>query len=368
LETQPDFLTLTSKTLSKIAFAAGILDGSIEELLMTYWKSELKVPESLCRNNQNVVSGDVTSKILGFFGVNKKLSHSALIPDWAHKKIKKTSSNENKLIKWYQTRPPIWIRIQTANTEELFGEFDKNGIQYSISKTIKNALCIKNAKVNLYSLESFKNGLFEIQDIASQSIGIIAGAKPEERWWDCCAGAGGKSLQLSSIMQNKGRVVASDIRKYKLDDLKKRVRRNEKSNIEYKIWDGKAVRNKKAESFDGVLIDAPCSCSGTWRRNPDARWRLTPFEVEELLSIQSSILENVSSEVRKGGILIYATCSVFNEENGQIVMEFLKYHTEFVLESFVNPLNGKSTNGMLQIYPWMADCDAMFVSKMRKSS
>lgn len=365
-ETRPDFLALSSKTLSKVALFAGILDRSIEELVMGYWKAELKVPEALCKNSQSCLSEDAASKILIFFGVNKKLSYFELIPEWAHKKIKQTLSNENELIKWYQTRPPIWIRIQTSVTEKLFKEFQENEIQYFPSKSVKGALCIKNARVNLYSLESFKNGLFEIQDIASQVIGIVTGAKPGERWWDCCAGAGGKSLQLSSMMQNKGRVVASDIREYKLDDLKKRARRNEKSNIECKPWDGKALRNKKMESFDGVLIDAPCSCSGIWRRNPDARWRLTPSEIEELLVIQSSILENASCAVKKGGVLIYATCSVFDEENGNMVRNFLKNHPEFVLEEFPNPLDGNSTDGMLQICPWMADCDAMFVSKMRR--
>ena len=182
--------------------------------------------------------------------------------------------------------------------------------------------------MNLYSLESFKNVLFEIQDIASQVIGLVSCAKPGERWWDCCAGAGGKSLQLSSMMQNKGRIVSSDIREYKLDDLKKRARRNEKSNIECRTWDGKALRNKKSESFDGVLADAPCSCSGTWRRNPDARWRSAPADVNELISIPSSILENTSSAVKNGGVLIYATCSVFDEENGDMVRNFLKKHPD----------------------------------------
>lgn len=366
-ESHPDFLALSSKTLSKVAVSAGILDGSIEKSLIDYWKSELNVPESLCRNSQSVLNKDAASKILSFFGVDKNLSCLALIPEWTHEKIKQTLYSENELIKWYQSRPPIWIRIQTDDTEKLFKEFSENEIQYFPSKTVKDALCIKNAKVNLYSLKSFENGLFEIQDIASQVIGIVAGANPGERWWDCCAGAGGKSLQLSSMMQNKGRIVASDIREYKLNDLRKRARRNEKSNIECKEWDGRALRNKKAESFDGVLIDAPCSCSGTWRRNPDAKWRLNLAEVEELLCIQSSILENASSAVKKGGVLIYATCSIFDEENSQIVMGFLKNHPEFSLESFVNPLDEKSTNGMLQIYPWMADCDAMFVSKMRRS-
>ena len=365
-EPQPDFLDLSTKTLSKVALSAGILDGSTENPLMEYWKSELNVPEAIRRNSKCGCSENASSKLLSFFGVNKKLSYSALLPEWTHEKIRQTLSSENELIKWYQTRPPIWIRIQTADTRELFNEFNENEIQYFTSKTVKDALCIKSAKVNLYSLKSFERGFFEIQDIASQVIGIVTGAKPGERWWDCCAGAGGKSLQLSSMMQNKGRIVASDIREYKLDDLKKRARRDEKSNIECRGWDGKALRNKKAESFDGVLIDAPCSCSGTWRRNPDARWRLSPAEVEELLSIQSSILENASSAVKKGGVIIYATCSIFDEENSRIIKGFLKNHPEFALEDFVNPLDGNATGGMLQIYPWMADCDAMFVSKMRK--
>lgn len=365
-EDQPDFLSLSSKTLSKVALCAGIFDEVTEKSLIEYWRSELNVPEELCKNSQNILSEGKISKILKFFGINKSLSYSDLIPKWTHEKIKQVLFDENELMKWYQTRPPIWIRVQTPDYEKLFKEFREKEIQYFVSDIIKDALCIKNARVNLYSLESFKNGFFEIQDIASQIIGLVTGAKPGERWWDCCAGAGGKSLQLSSMMQNRGRIVASDIREYKLVDLKKRAKRNEKSNIECRAWDGKALRNKKAESFDGVLIDAPCSCSGTWRRNPDAKWRLIPTEVEELLLIQFSILENTSSAVKKGGVIIYATCSVFDEENGRMVENFLKKHSEFVLERFINPLDGTYTDGMLHIYPWMADCDGMFVSKMRR--
>ena len=367
-ESQADFLGLSCKTLAKVALSAIVLDGTVERSLIDYWKTELKIPEELCRISQNTLNEAAASKLLKFFGLNKNLSYSNLIPEWTHEKIKQTLYDENELLKWYQTRPPIWIRVQTSDTEKLFNEFKDNEIQYFASETIKNAFCIKNAKVNLYFLESFKNGFFEIQDIASQVIGFVSGAKPGERWWDCCAGAGGKSLQLSTMMQNRGRILASDIREYKLDDLKKRARRNEKSNIECRIWDGKALRNKKAESFDGVLIDAPCSCSGTWRRNPDTRWRLTPSEIEELLTIQFSILENASSAVKKGGVLIYATCSIFDEENGSMIRNFLKNHPEFILESFVNPLDGIIANGTLQLYPSMADCDAMFVSRMRKNS
>ena len=113
-----------------------------------------------------------------------------------------------------------------------------------------------------------------------------------------------------------------------------------------------------------MLVDAPCSCSGTWRRNPDARWHTEPSEVEELSKIQSRIIRNVSSVVKSGGVLVYATCSFFEEENIKVIKDFLTDHQDFELDPFTNPLNGNQTRGFLQVYPWDADCDSMFVARL----
>jgi 16S rRNA (cytosine967-C5)-methyltransferase len=169
-------------------------------------------------------------------------------------------------------------------------------------------------------------------------------------------------------MQRRGSVIASDIREYKLDDLRKRARRAEFPNIICKEWDGKALRSKQQQKFDGVLVDAPCSCSGTWRRNPDARWTTTVADVNEIAALQLKILCNAAGGVKPGGTLIYATCSVMEIENRDVVEKFIQENKNFELEPFINPLNNGLTCGMLQVYPWDANCDAMFVARLRRNN
>ncbi|MEM4248460.1 MAG: RsmB/NOP family class I SAM-dependent RNA methyltransferase, partial [Candidatus Nanoarchaeia archaeon] len=178
---------------------------------------------------------------------------------------------------------------------------------------------------------------------------------------------GGKSLQLSSMMKNKGTIVATDIREYKLDDLKKRARRAGISNIRTNYWNGNPPNPKKIHKFNGVLVDAPCSCSGTWRRNPDARWTTNKNEVSELADIQLKLLRNASIAVKESGTLVYATCSFFKKENEDVVEKFLSIcSSEFKLEPFINPFKNTLSDGMLRIYPWDSDCDCVFIAKFRR--
>ncbi|HBP08272.1 MAG TPA: hypothetical protein DD673_16540, partial [Lentisphaeria bacterium] len=169
-----------------------------------------------------------------------------------------------------------------------------------------------------------------------------------------------------TLMERTGTVVACDVRSYKLDDLRIRARRAGFPNIRTCEWDGKPYQGKQAARFDGVLVDAPCSCSGVWRRNPDGRWTLKPEDVEEAAALQQRILEAASTAVRSGGLLIYATCSLFPRENGGVVDAFLASHEEFALEPFEHPLTGEPCGGMLQVRSFDGDCDSMFVARLRR--
>jgi 16S rRNA (cytosine967-C5)-methyltransferase len=199
-------------------------------------------------------------------------------------------------------------------------------------------------------------------------IAHICAPNRGERWWDCCAGAGGKTLALADIMQRTGKVVAGDIRSYKLEDLKRRARRGNFPNIECRPWDGNKVPPRRSNKFDGILIDAPCSCSGVWRRNPDGRWNSSPEEVEKVTAMQRTVLENVLGALRPGGVLVYATCSAFEAENSAMIRAFLEQHPEFTLESFIDPLTGEKVDGMLKITGASENCDSMFAARMRKKS
>ena len=165
-------------------------------------------------------------------------------------------------------------------------------------------------------------------------------------------------------MCGKGIIVASDKYPFKLKELRKRTKRAGFSNITIWNWKGKKLPEEKA-IFDGVLVDAPCSGSGTWRRNPAARWNISKGDLKHFSSIQLDILTQASSGVKAGGILIYATCSMFKEENEEVIKSFLSANPFFELDAFTNPFTGKYTPGYTYFWPWDADCDCMFVARMK---
>ena len=287
-----------------------------------------------------------------------------LFPEWFRGELPEHLRNDTTLPLYMQRRPPLWIRTQTDHLSLLIAGLNKSGFAAERMAFSSNSLKIADARGSLYHTPEFLAGEFEIQDFSSQCIGRSCMAKPGERWWDVCAGGGGKSLQLADQMERKGTVFATDIREYKLEDLKRRAARAAFPNIRCAGWDGRHVPERRKGSFDGVLVDAPCSSSGRWRRNPDGRWTTPHTRVEELVRIQSDLLETASSGVRKGGVLVYATCSLFEREDEGVVREFLSRHPEFRLEAFDAP-DGTRTDGMLRTLPMHADCDGSFAARMR---
>ncbi|QDH17809.1 RsmB/NOP family class I SAM-dependent RNA methyltransferase [Swingsia samuiensis] len=180
--------------------------------------------------------------------------------------------------------------------------------------------------------QAFKDGLVEIQDEGSQLVVAAADAHPDQRIVDYCAGAGGKTLALAMAMNNKGHIVACDVHEKRLEGAVKRLRRAGVHNVErHLITVGDKWVKRRAKSFDRVLVDAPCSGTGTWRRNPDARLRLTPQDIEELVQKQAEILDRAASLVKPGGRMIYATCSLLTRENDEQISAFLKRNDNFVL-------------------------------------
>ncbi|MBR2358629.1 MAG: RsmB/NOP family class I SAM-dependent RNA methyltransferase [Lentisphaeria bacterium] len=289
----------------------------------------------------------------------------ALQAEWSLELLQ-TMPDQKAYYQMLSARPPLWLRIQNADPAQVICELTGAGLTVKRHPRLPQALAVTAGSVNLYTLEAYRAGRIEVQDLASQVIAQVCAPRRSERWWDCCAGAGGKTLALAELMERTGKVVAGDIRAYKLEDLKKRARRSGFPNIETRPWDGNKVPPRKSGSFDGILIDAPCSCSGVWRRNPDGRWSSTPDEVEKINLIQKNVLENVLPALRPGGVLVYATCSVFESENSAMIADFLRRHSEFVLESFADPLTGDLTSGMLKISGARDNSDSMFVARLRK--
>jgi 16S rRNA (cytosine967-C5)-methyltransferase len=231
--------------------------------------------------------------------------------------------------------PPLWLRPQQqATAETLAAALRQEGVDVAL--TPEGYVCARGGK-GVANTRAYKEGLVEIQDLASQQIAAAVAAKPGQKVWDACAGAGGKSLAIAAQMRNKGMLLATDLHARKLDELKRRAGRAQLFNLRTFTWDGtEPLRLPKEaaqqQGFDWVLVDAPCSSAGTWRRNPDARWRFNEADTCELIDLQRRILTHAARAVRPGGHLVYATCSWQVSENEAQVEWFVQNHPGFRLD------------------------------------
>ena len=254
-------------------------------------------------------------------------------------------------------RDPILKQIQSLGFNAVACELSPYGIRIS-------------ERPSLAELPMLKNGQVEIQDEGSQLVAVLVDAKPGERVVDFCAGAGGKTLAIAAQMQNKGRIMACDILANRLKRSTERFRKAGVHNIEVRPLTSERdpwVKRHK-ESFDRVLVDAPCSGTGTWRRNPDARSRQLGPGLTALLPLQASILDSASRLVKKGGRLVYATCSMLPEENEKQVEAFLATHTDFELVDCAPMFDKKSKikGPMLSLTPLQHNTDGFFGAVMQR--
>ncbi len=229
-------------------------------------------------------------------------------------------------------------------------------------------------RVPLGQLEVFRRGDVEVQDEGSQLAALLADARPGMRVVDFCAGAGGKTLALAAAMENRGHLVACDIAAKRLERATQRLRRAGASivqRIPLSSARDKWVK-KHGGSFDRVFVDAPCTGTGTWRRNPDAKWRLQPEDLEELTALQGEILDSAQRLVKPGGRLIYATCSLLQEEDEDQITRFLAAHPDFTLlpiaAVWAESIGGDcpAQGEMLRLTPARHGTDGFFVAVMER--
>jgi len=197
-------------------------------------------------------------------------------------------------------------------------------------------------RVAMLSLPPYRDGLVEVQDEGSQLVALLTDAQPGMAVVDYCAGAGGKTLALAASMDNRGRLIACDVAEWRVDRAQERLRRAGAHNVTRRVIgaEGDKWIKRNAGGFDRVLVDAPCSGTGTWRRNPDAKWHLSARDLEELALRQADILASAARLVRPGGRLIYATCSLLPEENEDQIDRFLAAHPTFAPQD-IAPLWGE---------------------------
>ncbi|EKB49779.1 Ribosomal RNA small subunit methyltransferase B [Cecembia lonarensis LW9] len=218
----------------------------------------------------------------------------------------------------------VVIRVNTLkiSREELMNRLAQDGIETYSPKGYKDALVLAKRQ-NIFKNQAFKDGLFEVQDASSQLVAAALEVEPGMRVIDACAGAGGKSLHLAALMENKGRILSMDVEGWKLQNTKLRARRNGVSIIEPRVIEGSKTIKRLNESADRVLLDVPCSGLGVLKRNPDTKWKLSPESIEKVQKMQQEILQNYASMVKPEGLLVYATCSILPSENQLQVEKFL---------------------------------------------
>jgi 16S rRNA (cytosine967-C5)-methyltransferase len=216
------------------------------------------------------------------------------------------------------------VLASTAHLQTMPTPFSPMGLRIELSADARNP--------GIHSEEDFIKGFVEVQDEGSQLAALLSGAKPGEQVIDLCAGAGGKTLALAAMMQGKGRLIATDRDKRQLAPIYERLSRAGVHNCEVRAPKGEGdVTGDIRASADLVLIDAPCTGTGTWRRNPDAKWRMRPGALEVRLKDQVAVLDRAASLVKPGGRIAYITCSVLEPENGDQVCGLVARHPEFTV-------------------------------------
>ena len=319
----------------------GAKPNNIYRLILAYllWsETEYKKFEEF----QGIKVADIITKLKKGTVPTKAFEHS--IPDWLVETLEKELGEnwEKEMIALNEQAPTI-LRANSlkTSTKHLIEELKHENVESFTINGFKDAVQLEEKK-NVFLTSAFKDGLFEVQDAGSQKIAEFLEVKPGMRVVDACAGAGGKTLHIAALMENKGQIIAMDIHGWKLAELKRRAKRAGAHNIETReITDNKVIK-RLHEKADRLLIDAPCSGLGVLKRNPDSKWKIDQDFIDRIRKEQETILQDYSKIIKKGGKMVYATCSILPSENNEQVENFLKNNPDFKLvkEEKVMPSTG----------------------------
>lgn len=252
----------------------------------------------------------------------------ASIPDWLDEAgSAELGSDWPSMLEALNRPADVFLRTNTLKIqpEALIQRLASEGVEAATVPGAPDALRLAQRR-NVFTTTAFREGLFEVQDAASQKIAPFLQVEPGMRVIDGCAGAGGKTLHLACLMRNKGRILALDLHERKLQELRRRASRNGIDIIEVRVIESAKTLKRLGASADRVLLDVPCSGLGVLRRNPDAKWKLNPGELDRVRDTQAKILADGARMVKPGGKLVYATCSILPSENERQITHFLEAH------------------------------------------
>lgn len=293
---------------------------------------------------------------------DEPVAAGGIAPEWLEDKLIASEVSEDEAIALLG-RAPLDLRVNTLRASRDALELPESGEGLANANGLRFA-----AGTNVEQWEAYQQGLVEIQDLGSQLACSAVGAQPGETVIDLCAGAGGKTLALAAAMQNEGTLIAADTDRRRLGQLAPRAERagariaetillNPGRELEaLETWHGKA---------DRVLIDAPCSGTGTWRRNPEARWRLSEAELARLVALQARLLDVAAQLVRPGGSLTYVTCSLLDEEGAAQIVQFLGKNADWEVEMPELPL-GTVRGAGIRLQPCHDGTDGFFIARIAK--
>jgi len=267
------------------------------------------------------------------------------IPDWLDELgEKELGSAWDTELTALNEEAKVVLRVNTLKVDRksLQKQLEEEEISTEAPTQFPDALILEQRQ-NIFTRQQFKDGLFEVQDAGSQLIAPFLKVEPGQRVVDACAGGGGKTLHLASLMQNKGRIIALDTEGWKLEELKKRARRAGAGNIETRVIESSKTIKRLENSADRLLLDVPCSGLGVIRRNPDAKWKLSLDFIDRVKELQQHILTDYSTMVKPGGLMVYSTCSLLPTENENQVEKFLESHKEkfeLLEQKWIKPSEG----------------------------
>ena len=276
-----------------------------------------------------------------------------LVPAWVREFIE--PNYFERLVMSFQVRPPVWLRARIGHEDKVVAALARAGIEARRDPRSQQAIAFEKS-TNLDLIRRECGTVFEVQDIASQLVGLLCRPLAGERWLDLCAGSGGKSLHLADLSGDEGEIVATDVRESALKELSRRARAAGAKSIRI------APPNEsfERESFDGILIDAPCSGIGTWSRNPDARWRTESRDVLEKAALQLELLERSIAWLKPSGRLVFSVCTLSQPETAGVLSNFLSAHPRLLVRAV------ECAVPIAPIWPWEGPGDGMFAQVIAK--
>jgi 16S rRNA (cytosine967-C5)-methyltransferase len=294
-----------------------------------------------------------------FFNIKddiERISKTTSIPTWIVEELLKENSIQKveEICKASNLKPKLFIRINTLKTDKqtLIKELEKQDIKVQESKE-ENFLIIEGAK-NLEDLNSFREGMFTVQDEAAGLIAKILNPKENEKVLDACSSPGGKTTYMAELMNNQGKITAWDLHEHRVKLVNEAKTRLGIDIIKTEVKDATIYEEKYFETFDKILLDVPCLGLGVLKRKPDIKWKRKKEDINEITKIQEKILYNCSKYLKQGGELVYSTCSILEEENNKIINKFIKDNQNYEIDKRIQIYQNEETDGF-------------FICKMRKN-